>query len=217
MRKGIAISATALAALGVTAAPTNANASRTVPPPEKVTITVGSVIGSGCPTGTTAFVVSPDREAFTVAYSAYTAQAGGNSQPTDGRKNCQIALSVHVPQGFTYAIASTDHRGYASLQPGAVASQLASYYFQGLPKTTYVEHPIPTGLYGNWQFTDAVEIPQLVYKPCGVERYFNINTELRVAVGTSDASKVSFVAMDSTDGDLRTTYHFSWKTCPKTK
>jgi hypothetical protein len=215
MRKGIAISAAALAALAATAAPASAKVPGTHGP-TKVTIEVGSVNGSGCPPNTAAVVVSPDKEAFTVTYSQYTAQAGGSSKPTDARKNCQISLIVHVPGGFTYAIASTDHRGYAALQLGAKATQVASYYFQGLPHTAATEHPIPAALKGSWQFTDEVPIPQLIYKPCGTERYFNINTELRVDVGASDESKVSFASMDSTDGSIKTTYHFAWKECPTT-
>ena len=46
-----------------------------------------------------------------------------------------------------------------------------------------------------------------------MQRNFNINTELRVTAG-SDPSKVSFMTMDSTDGDISTVYHLAWKECP---
>ncbi|WP_242905696.1 DUF4360 domain-containing protein [Actinomadura terrae] len=211
MRKGIAISATALAALAVTAAPANANSWGDVPPPDKVTIKVINLNGSGCPKDSATAVVSPDREAFTIAYSAYTVQAGGNIPPIEARKNCLITLTVLVPGGFTYAVASTDHRGYADLQPGAIASQGASYWFQGHSQTTLTQHSIPVDS-TNWQFTDKVSIPNLIYRPCGEDRYFIINTELGVRAGT-DKSKISLLALDSTDGSIKTTYHFAWKKC----
>lgn len=66
----------------------------------------------------------------------------------------------------------------------------------------------------NWQVTDSTDWAQLVWAPCGVQRNFNINTELRVAAGTSSASRVSFMTMDSTDGDISTVYHLAWKECP---
>jgi hypothetical protein len=54
-----------------------------------------------------------------------------------------------------------------------------------------------------------------VYHPCGEQRLFNINTELRVSAGTSNpATTTSFISMDSTDGSVETTYHFAWKACP---
>ncbi|MFF8943332.1 DUF4360 domain-containing protein [Streptomyces sp. NPDC014864] len=187
----------------------------TDPPPDRIVIDVATVNGSGCPQGTAAVAVSPDNTAFTVTYSEYLAQAGGNSDPTAFRKNCQLNLIVHVPQGFTYAIASADYRGFASLQSGANATQKASYYFQGSPNTAVKSHPFSGPYNDDWQATDSTDWAQLVWAPCGVLRNFNINTELRVNAGTSAPGKVSFMTMDSTDGDISTVYHLAWKECPK--
>ncbi|MFF5145131.1 DUF4360 domain-containing protein [Streptomyces sp. NPDC013157] len=208
----------ALAALLTTGLPAQAQASSSPvfddPPPDKIVINVATVNGSGCPQGTTAVAVSEDNEAFTVTYSAYLAQAGGNSDPTVFRRNCQLNLVVHVPGGFTYAIASADYRGFASLQPGATGTQRASYYFQGSSNTAFANHPF-TGPYNdNWQATDTTDWAQLVWAPCGVQRNFNINTELRVNAGSANPGKVSFMTMDSTDGEISTVYHLAWKQCP---
>ncbi|WP_225821124.1 DUF4360 domain-containing protein [Streptomyces naphthomycinicus] len=184
------------------------------PPPDKIVIDVATVNGSGCPAGTAAVAVSPDNTAFTVTYSEYLAKAGGGSDPTAFRKNCQLNLVVHVPQGFTYAVASADYRGFASLQKGATGTQKASYYFQGSSNTVPRTHPF-TGPYNDdWQATDDTDWAQLVWAPCGVLRNFNINTELRVTAGTTSPDKVSFMTMDSTDGDISTVYHLAWKECP---
>ncbi|AWT43063.1 MULTISPECIES: DUF4360 domain-containing protein [Streptomyces] len=202
----------ALAALLTTALPSSSPVF-TDPPPDKIVIKVATVNGSGCPQGTTAVAVSEDNTAFTVTYSDYLAQAGGNSDPTAFRKNCQLSLVVHVPGGFTYAIASADYRGFASLQQGATAAQRASYYFQGSSQTAYRNHPLSGPYNDNWQATDETDWAQLVWAPCGVQRNFNINTELRVNAGTSAPGKVSFMTMDSTDGDISTVYHLAWKEC----
>ena len=210
-----AAGAMAVAAVTALAATPASAGSYFVPGPNGVTIEIATVNGSGCPAGTAAVAVSDDKEAFTVTYSDYLAQAGGSSKPTDFRKNCQISLKVHVPQGFTYAISSTDYRGFASLEPGATAMEKASYYFQGMSQTDAISHDLKGSYADNWQFTDTNEVAQLVWKPCGEERNFNINTELRANLGTADPSKVSFISMDSTDGSYKTTYHFAWKTCPQ--
>ncbi len=65
---------------------------------------------------------------------------GPGAKPTDFRKNCQLSLIVHVPHGFTYAVASADYRGYAHLEKGANAMQKASYYFQGSSDTAARTH-----------------------------------------------------------------------------
>ncbi|MFD9597468.1 DUF4360 domain-containing protein [Kitasatospora sp. NPDC059973] len=185
------------------------------PPPDKIVIDVATVNGSGCPAGTAAIAVSPDNTAFTVTYSDYIAQVGVGSKPTDFRKNCQLNLNVHVPQGFTYAIAAADYRGYAHLVPGASAVQKANYYFQGSPQTTSLSHRFTGALDDSWQATDSVAVAALVWAPCGELRNFNINTELRVNAGTSDPTRTtSFMTMDSTDGSINTVYHLAWRQCP---
>ncbi|MEU3145028.1 MULTISPECIES: DUF4360 domain-containing protein [unclassified Streptomyces] len=216
MAGGLLLS-TAVAALLTASTPAHDPSTGFVdPPPDRIVIKVATVNGSGCPQGTTAVAVSEDNTAFTVTYSDYLARAGGTSDPTASRKNCQLSLIVHVPQGFTYAIASADYRGFAALQPGASGTQRASYYFQGSPNTEYRSHPFTGPHDDNWQATDTTDWAQLVYAPCGVQRNFNINTELRVSAGTSSPDKVSFMTMDSTDGDISTTYHMAWKECPGT-
>lgn len=183
------------------------------PPTGKIAISLVNVNGSGCPQGTTAVAVSPDNTAFTVTYSKYLAQVGANAVSTDGRKNCQLAVQVHVPSGFTYAIAQADYRGYAYLEKGATAREQANYYFQGNSATTYASHTFSGPMDDNFQTTDTTELASMSYLPCGEQRYLNINTELRVSLGSSDAKKSSFIQMDSTDGQISTKYHFAWKKC----
>ena len=185
----------------------------TPPPPDKIVIDVVTVNGSGCPANTAAVAVAANNTAFTVTYSNYLARVGPGSGATDFVKNCQLNLRVHVPQGFTYAIAEADYRGYAHLEPGATGQEQANYYFQGMPQTATVKHPLQTPYDDDWQVTETTDVAALVYAPCGEERNFNVNTQLKVNAGTSDPQKTSFIAMYSTDGSLKTTYHFAWKQC----
>ena len=184
------------------------------PPPNKMVIDVAGANGSGCPKGSTEVLVARDNTAFTVTYSKYQAQVGVGAEPDEFRRNCQLVLNVHVPQGLTFAIAKTDYRGYARLAHGAWAYQKASYYFQGDSHTARSQHNF-TGYFDNdWQTTDVVGIGSLVWHPCGAMRYFNINTELRAGIGSSDPkTTTSLIAMDSTDTELATVYHLAWKKC----
>jgi hypothetical protein len=184
-----------------------------VPPPtDRIVIDVVTVNGSGCPSGTAAVAVSPDNTAFTVTYSNYMAQVGPGVPSIDLRKNCQINLVVHVPQGFTYAIAQADYRGFANLGAGATGTERANYYFQGQSATAFQVHTF-NALQDDWQTTDTTDLAALIYAPCGALRNFNINTELRVTGGT-DHTFTNFMSMDSTDGAINTTYQFHWERCP---
>ncbi|WP_030200971.1 DUF4360 domain-containing protein [Streptomyces sp. NRRL S-87] len=184
-------------------------------PAAQVTVDLVQVNGSGCRPGSAAVSVAADNTAFTVTYSEYLAQVGKDAKATDFRKNCQLGVRVNVPQGFTYAVARTDYRGFASLERGATGTQQASYYFQGMSRTTSHSHTFHGPVQDNWQASDSTAIEALEFAPCGAQRNFNINTELRVDAGSSDAARTtSFMAMDSTDGSLSTVYHFAWKKCP---
>ncbi|MFI6996640.1 DUF4360 domain-containing protein [Nocardia sp. NPDC050175] len=183
-------------------------------PPDKVVIDVVTVNGSGCPQGTAAVEVLPDNTAFTVTTRRYTARVGVGARPHDFRKNCQLNLKVNVPQGFTYGIAQADYRGFAHLEQGATALEAARYYFQGDSSTDFAYHNFKGPLNDVWQTTDKPDIGSIVYLPCGEDRNFNINTELRVYAGTSDPEETSsFITMDSPDGSVNTTYQFAWKKC----
>jgi hypothetical protein len=184
------------------------------PPADAITVDVVSVNGSGCPAGSATVTVLEDHTAFRVTYHDFSVTAGGASAPTDFRKNCQLNLLIHVPQGFTFAIASADYRGRARLQDGATGLQRTNYYFQGSPDNNFVDHPFAGPLRAVWHTTDTTPVAELVFAPCGVFRNLNLNTELRVHAGTVAPDKVSAMSMRTTDGDIDTIFHFAWKTCP---
>ncbi|GAA0232502.1 DUF4360 domain-containing protein [Cryptosporangium japonicum] len=210
-RRGFTALTLVLAALAL-GAPARA-AMPLTPPPDHVVVDLVTVNGSGCPEGTAAVSLSQDATAFTVTYSAYLARVGPGAHATEFRRNCQLGLRVHVPQGFTYAVAKADYRGYASLARGARAVEQASYYFQGATPTARMRHDF-TGPYdGDWQKTDSVGVAALAWARCGAFRDLNINTELRVARGTSRATATSLISMDSTDTSFSTLYHLAWKRC----
>ncbi|MEU8816163.1 DUF4360 domain-containing protein [Actinoplanes sp. NPDC048796] len=211
MLKALTTGATLLASLVATGAP--AHAAPAPGPADDMVIDVAAANGSGCPLGSAEVTVSPDSKAFTVTYSEFTAQVGPDTKPTDFRKNCQLALDVHVPQGYTYAIASADYRGYVHLEKGATGSESANYYFQGERQSTRIKHDFTGPADGDWVRSDSVGIQSLSFLPCGEERYLNINTELRVNRGWSSPKATSFLTMDSTDGNIETTYHVAWQKC----
>jgi hypothetical protein len=211
MLRQLTATASALASLTV-AAP--AQAYPALAPRDTMVVDVVQANGSGCPEKSAKITVAPDNTAFTVTYSTYTAQVGPESTPLDFRKNCQLTVNVKVPSGFTFAIAGADYRGYASLARGAWAQESANYYFQGHSHTTRIEHDFTGPLDDVWQRSDRVAITSMNFLSCGERRYLNINTDLRVNRGTSDARRTtSFISMDSTDAALTTVYRVAWKKC----
>ncbi|KAH9481340.1 putative secreted protein [Psilocybe cubensis] len=113
-------------ALGVTSV-FSAPASSVAPPPD---FAVFGINGSGCPPGSASYYID-DNAALNVVYSSFYAEAGPGIPISENRKNCQLTLGVRVPQGFSFALASTQVNGYYYLDQGVTAAQDTLYYFQG--------------------------------------------------------------------------------------
>ncbi|BFU41789.1 DUF4360 domain-containing protein [Krasilnikovia sp. MM14-A1004] len=202
--------ATAIA-LTTLSLPSPAQAEDSVPPGGQVTLDVQTVNGSGCPAGTAWVSMQPDNTGFRIYYSNFRASDGGSSNPTDIRKNCQVNLLVHIPQGFTYAIARADYWGRAHLEPGATALERTNYYLQGSSDNNYADHYFAGPFNGGWHTVDITSAASLVWAPCGVTRSLNVNTELRVDAGSSSAT--SSISLRASEGDVYTLVNFQWRQC----
>jgi hypothetical protein len=87
--------------------------------------------GTGCPAGSVASQLSDDLTTLTLIYDKFTAQAGKDIQPVERRKNCQVNVKIHFPQGWQFSIFKADYRGYADIPKGATGTAKATYYFSG--------------------------------------------------------------------------------------
>jgi hypothetical protein len=191
---------------GLAIAPASANAASDQP---HFTVHLLSANGSGCPPTSTAVSQASDTE-FTVTYSQYIASVGTGAAPLDFRKNCQLNVTVGVPAGWTFGIASVDYRGYAHLGTAAHGTLSASYYYAGLPATYQQQHQIYGLTDGDYEFTDKA--PVVAYAPCHFNTTLNVNTEVRAYAG-SDKSYLNILTMDSTDVAMSTIYQLTFKQC----
>jgi hypothetical protein len=181
------------------------------PPADRIVIDVVTVNGSGCPAGNAAVAVAPDNTAFTVTFSDFTSGVGPGFSPSEFRKNCQLALRVHVPQGFTYAIAGYDHVGFLSLAAGARATLRSDFYFSGAVALPLIFHNFQGPLVDDFHVSDRVDPAALIFKPCGEERILNLRLEERVLKGTSAPDSTSFMTL-GVDGPQQQ-YPLVWKRC----
>ena len=202
--------AAALVAITAYAVPSSASSSQVEPegsaPPGEIRIQ--TINGSGCPAGSAEVRMNSGNTSFDVSYSDFVALSGGQAGPTDFRKNCQLSLQLDAPSGYRYAIRSVEYRGFAHLDDDARGLMQAGYYFQGSSDTEYRSKEF------NGPYTDTWVVDHeggLVWSKCGDRPNLNINSELRVYAG--DDGSTSLMAMDSTRGSAKTTYHLAWEKC----
>lgn len=180
------------------------------PDPREVKINGISYAGSGCPAGSVSQLLSEDAKAFTLLFDSYVAEAGPGMPLSLGRKNCQIAVDLRFPQGWSYSIFTVDYRGYARLDPGTSGQQISSYYFSGQTKTGNLR----TNFYGpvdrDYQIRDTLGLESVVWSPCGANRALNMNTQVRV---TASGRQRALLTIDSIDGELKHIYGIQWRRC----
>jgi hypothetical protein len=180
------------------------------PNPSQVRIAGISYAGSGCPAGSVAESMSPDAKAFTLLFDSYIAEAGPGVSLANGRKNCQIAVDLRFPQGWSYTIFDVDYRGYAQLERGTTGTQKTTYYFQGGSSQASLQTNYAGPKDADYHIRDSLGLDALVWSPCGATRAVNMNTQVRV---TASGGRRALMTIDSIDGQLTHRYGIQWRRC----
>ena len=134
--------------------------------------------GTGCPAGSASVSLSPDQTQISMLFDSYVVQAGGGV--AFDRKNCNIAVPVHVPQGFSVAVFGIDYRGFTGLPAGGRANLSVDYFlasggrgvhtaktFMGPTATDYLKH-------------DDLGVESIVWTACGADTILRANTSMLV-------------------------------------
>lgn len=190
------------------AAPSAASASReltasgaTSPQQSAFTIDSSEVTfgGSGCPQGTVSVVASPDEETLSILFDSYAAMT--TEDDTRDRLSCNVALPVHVPNGFSLGIFQVDYRGYAYVPRirGARATMRAEYFWAGqrgpVRRTSFNR-----GYDDDFTLSDTLVGASVVWSPCGQDVNLRVNTsiEARKRKKNTDGEEVE-IAVDTQD------------------
>src|SRR5690606_1233380 len=101
------------------------------PNPNTISLGLPEHAGTGCPIGTVAAVVSPDGGQLSILYDQFVAEVGGMTGRSIDRKNCNVAIPVHVPNGLSVSVLQVDYRGFNFLPVGGRSTFNVEYFFAG--------------------------------------------------------------------------------------
>jgi hypothetical protein len=175
-----------------------------------------TVNGTGCPAGSVAANFSQDFTELELIFSDLVARTGPGTVPADWRKNCILAVTVHVPAGFTFALIGAEYRGFAHVDQGVTGMQTTTYFLAGQSNQITRSSNIPQDLdsFGNYSRQDEIPVAEWVWSRCGKDTIANLNAS--VSVDNNQLPNVSgFVTLSETTITPQVLFHwhFAWQTC----
>ncbi len=143
-----------------------------------------AIAGSGCPSGTSDFAITPDGATLSILFDGYSAESGN--------KSCNIAVPVHVPNGFQVSTMTADFRGFVEGR----AELRRSYFFAGDRTPTK-----KTRLYSrngdDYTVHDDLVTMSESWSRCGEDVNMRINSRIRTR---GRGSSISVDSLDLTNG-----------------
>ncbi len=166
--------------------------------------------GTGCPAGSAAVAISPDAKALSILFDSFVVEAGGNTGKTMERKTCNIAVPVHVPQGYSVSIFQIDYRGFNSLPYGAYSRFNVEYFFAGTQGPGY-EKQFNGRLEEDYLIRNSLVASAVVWSDCGSSVILRANTGMLVR--TNAQQQPSYASVDSADITAGLVFNLKWKRC----
>lgn len=165
--------------------------------------------GTGCPGGTASVALSPDGSSLSILFDSYTVEAAGRR--TIDRKNCNIAIPIHVPQGYSYSVVALDYRGFLGLPYGGRAQLSVNYFLAGQGQGVRTVKNFTAADNGEYLKTDRLGLESIVWTACGADTVLRSNTSLFAQ--TNSRGDQALATVDSVDVNAGIIYQLQWKRC----
>ncbi len=166
--------------------------------------------GTGCPAGSAAVAIAPDAKSLSILFDQFVAEAGGSTGKSLDRKTCNIAVPVHVPQGYSVSIFQIDYRGFNSLPYGAYSRFNVEYFFAGTQGPGY-EKQFNGRLEDDFLLRNTLIASAVVWSDCGKSVILRANTSMLAR--TNSAQQATYASVDSADIAAGLVFNLKWKRC----
>ncbi|MCX6130376.1 MAG: DUF4360 domain-containing protein [Proteobacteria bacterium] len=171
--------------------------------------------GSGCPMGTVVSNISPDSQAFTFSFSAFSAEIGPGLELAKASKICSLILTVEHSPHWTFAPLDTFFRGFQSLGQGAEADLLGYINSKNSPQSGLDFNEKFLGpSEGDFVLANHYQPKTEDWSPCHGKGPYKIFLETRLNLSDPAGLGASgLITVDTVDGALQQTMQLQWKPC----
>jgi hypothetical protein len=202
----------------VSAVPVAGNSTDAGPPSDDITIQKVTTSGSGCPKKTVSVSISDDRTVVTLGFDEFQTQTGRGFRDSDRDKTCIIRITLHYPNGFSFAVLDATFHGFAQLDSGVNGSFSSTFSFGDDNSRRCATNSTLRGG-GQYQngsvFTEHDTIPtaEVVRSACGKNEDLVIRTRINLNSNNSTANGI--LTDDDATFALTQQVHIGWNTTCK--
>ena len=165
--------------------------------------------GTGCPLGSASVSLSPDSTAISILFDQYVVEAGGAK--SFDRKNCNIAIPVQIPQGYSVAIFAIDYRGFTGIPSGGRAQLSVDYFLAGQGRGVRTSKTFNGPVSSDYLKSDSLGMESVVWSSCGASTILRANTTMLVQ--SNSRREQAMATVDSADVNAGLIYHVQWRQC----
>jgi hypothetical protein len=165
--------------------------------------------GTGCPAGSASVALSPDNSALSILFDQYVVEAGGSK--SFDRKNCNIAIPVHVPNGYSVSVIAIDYRGFVGIPSGGRAQLNVDYFLAGGGRGVRTTKTFQGPYNSDYLKSDSLGLEAVVWSGCGADTILRANTTMLVQ--SNSRRQTAMGTVDSADVQAGLVYHLQWRSC----
>ncbi|RDA95624.1 hypothetical protein CP533_1139 [Ophiocordyceps camponoti-saundersi (nom. inval.)] len=178
--------------------------------PKSVKIRGISLLGSGCPKGTSDIQVDSSGSLFEATFSAYEVSTGPGTRATDWRKNCKLTVNLDFDQGFQFSVIDTNMIGFAEIPAGAKGQCQNTFTFTGNNDQVNTAIELKGHRSGNFNLQSRAGL--ITWSECGASSaIMNLNT----ACSITPTHLPALIAVDHISGKLKVKFAIQWRPCRK--
>ncbi len=166
--------------------------------------------GNGCPAGSASATLSDDASQLSILFDSFSAEAGGSSGRSLDRKACNLAIPVHVPQGFSVSLIRADYRGFNAIPAGGRSTFNVEYFFAGQQGPRYSK-TFMGPQQSDYTISNALIAQAVVWSPCGQDVI--LRTNANVMAMTNSRFEQIMTTVDSADFSSGIIYQLQWRQC----
>lgn len=165
--------------------------------------------GNGCPGGSVSTTLSPDGKSLSLIFDEYQVSAGGDTGRSFDRKSCNVAIPVHVPNGYSISVLSVDYRGFNYLPAGATSQFNVEYFLAGSRGPAF-RRTFWGAVESDYFINNKLVAESLVWSPCGADVNLRTNSSMRV---NTTRNREAYATVDSEDVSAAIVYHLQIRRC----